>query len=353
MEKEITYIGMDLGSFKTSLASSNGSREVLQTAVGWPKDHVARRMLGRDVVFGKDLIEQRLALEIVRPFERGALKYLDHGEAGVPVEKVARYKEAARLLVAHGVALTQPVKGVPIFGVIGAPSRASIANKQVLLDAARGTFDAVAIVSEPFAVAYGMDYLSDTLVIDIGAGTVDLCPMCGTLPTEEDQITLPIGGDFIDENFRERMRESHPDAQVPAYVAREIKEKYGFVHDVNDRVQVMLACGGKPKLFDVTVALKEACRSTARKIVQGVRDLIVKYDLEFQQRLLRNILLCGGGSQLMGLDRFIEDGLKEYGTVKVVRVADAVFAGAFGALKLAMSMPPEYWQEVKTIRRAA
>jgi rod shape-determining protein MreB len=55
------------------------------------------------------------------------------------------------------------------------------------------------------------------------------------------------------------------------------------------------------------------------------------------------------------LDRFIENGLKEYGGSKVTRVADAVFAGAFGALKLAMNMPAEYWSQVRRepMRRAA
>src|SRR4051794_40936532 len=75
MEKGIVYIGMDLGTFKTSVASSAGTRDVVFSAVGWPKDLVARTMLGRDVVFGNDIVEQRLALNVVRPFEKGVLKY--------------------------------------------------------------------------------------------------------------------------------------------------------------------------------------------------------------------------------------------------------------------------------------
>ena len=43
------------------------------SAVGRPKDHVARILLGRDVVFGNDLVEHRLALKVVRPFEKGVL----------------------------------------------------------------------------------------------------------------------------------------------------------------------------------------------------------------------------------------------------------------------------------------
>ncbi|MFO0928822.1 MAG: hypothetical protein U0736_17680 [Gemmataceae bacterium] len=185
MDAKAVFIGMDLGSFKTSVASSTGIRDVTQTAVGWPKDPVARTMLGRDVVFGKDLVEHRLALEVVRPFEKAALKFNSPDAAGVPAANVARHKEAARLLVEHAVALTRPPKGVPVYVVISAPSRASVLNKKVLLEAAATAFEAAMIVSEPFRSAYGMNRLSDTLVVDIAAGTIDICPVYGTFPKEE------------------------------------------------------------------------------------------------------------------------------------------------------------------------
>ena len=48
-------------------------------------------------------------------------------------------------------------------------------------------------IEDHFVVAYGLDYLDDVLVIDIGAGTVDLCRMHGTMPGEADQLTLECG----------------------------------------------------------------------------------------------------------------------------------------------------------------
>ena len=347
MDTTVVHVGMDLGTFKTSVASSTGVRDVLYSAVGWPKDHVARTMLGREVIFGKDIMEHRLALDIVRPFEKGLLKYNSEQGAALSQASMQKHKAAAKLLVEHAVALTRPPQGAAVYGVIGAPSRASVLNKKVLLEAAATAFDSVMIVSEPFSIAYGMNRLSDTLVVDIGAGTVDLCPICGTMPNEEDQITLPVGGDFIDEHFLNLMRETYPDAQLSLNMAREIKEKYGFVHDVNEKAIVSLPVKGKPKQFDVTVPLREACKTIVGPVVQGMRDLVARVDPELQQRMLTNIVLGGGGSQLRGLDRMIEDGLKEYGPAKVKRVGDAVYAGAVGALKLAMSLPTDCWQKLR------
>lgn len=347
MDQGINYIGVDFGTFKTSAACSNGRREMLPTAVGWPKDHVARTMLGRDVIFGKEIQEFRLALNVVRPFERGVLKYVDQTEADMDGTKSDAHKEAAKLLLEHVVTQMRPTADQPIYGVIGAPSRASIKNKQVLLDAAKDAFDAVVIVSEPFTIAYGMNQLNDTLVIDIGAGTIDLCPMFGTYPAEEDQVTLSLGGDMVDEAFLSNMQQAYPEVQITANMAREIKEKFGFVHDLHEKAIVTLTAKGRPKQYDVTQPLKDACNTIVQPIVEGLYEVIAKLDPEYQRRMLNNILLGGGGSQLRGLDNLIEQGLKELGGGKVTKVYDSVFAGASGALKLAMNMPVEYWQTMR------
>jgi rod shape-determining protein MreB len=348
MDTEVFYIGMDLGTFKTSVASSSGAREVVFSAVGWPKDHIARGMLGREVVFGQDIVEQRLALNVVRPFEKGVLKYGPGNAEGMTPDKAERHIQAARLLVEHAVAITRPPQGIPVYGVIGAPSRANILNKKILLEAAQSAFDAVLIVSEPFTIAYGINRLCHTLVVDIGAGTVDICPIYGAFPSEEDQVTLPVGGDFIDEHFYNALKKTYPEVQLSMNMAREIKEKYGFVHEVNEKAVVSLPVAGKPKPVDVTEPLKAACKTIVHPIVQGLREVIARFDPEFQQRMLQNVVLGGGGSQLKGLDRVIEEAMLEYGGCKVKRVGDAVHAGAVGALKLAMGMPADYWERIKT-----
>ena len=66
----VLYVGMDLGCFKTSVAAANGTREVVHSIVGWPKDPVSRKMLGKDIVFGNEAFQHRLALNVIRPFDR-------------------------------------------------------------------------------------------------------------------------------------------------------------------------------------------------------------------------------------------------------------------------------------------
>ena len=340
------FVGMDLGTFKTSVASSAGYRDATPTAVGWPKDHIARTMLGRDIVFGQDLTEHRLALDVVRPFEKGVLKYGDAAASGLSEKQVEKHALATRLVIEYAVNLVNPdhrEKTRPVYGVIGVPSRASLKNKQFVMDAASGVFDAVAIVSEPFTIAYGMNRLTDALVIDIGAGTIDICPIYGVYPADDEQVTVPLGGDAVDEEFEKRLKAKYPRVQASRNMIREIKEKYGFVNSVGEQALVNLPVDGKPTPHDVTEPLKAACLAVVNPIVDAVRKLIAKFDPEFQQRLRNNIVLGGGGSQLKGLDRVIEQALTEYGGAKVTRVSDATYAGAVGALKLAMSMPARGW----------
>jgi rod shape-determining protein MreB len=353
MDKKVVLVGMDLGTFKTSVVTSMGGREVMRSAVGWPKDHFARNLLGRDVVFGQDLVQHRLALHVVHPFEKGVLKYGNIRECGLAADALKKHHEAARLLVAHAVALTRPPKGMPVFGVIGAPSCASVANKQAILEAAKGTLDGVMIAPEPFTIAYAMNRLSDTLVIDVGAGTINLCPVFGAFPAHEEQVTIPLGSAAIDDEFLSRIRATIPEVQATRNMVREIKEKYGFVHGAHEKALVTLPVGGKPKDFDLTQPLKEACWTIVEPIVKGLREMIGRLDPEFQHRMLQNVVLGGGGSQLRGLDRVIEEAMTEYGGAKVRRVGDAVFAGAVGALKLAMGLPSQSWQRLEEARQAA
>jgi len=346
MDDRAIFIGMDLGTYKTSVACSNGRRHVDSSFVGWPKDLVARQLVGKDVIFGDDTIAHRLALDVIRPFERGALKYLDANEAGLDDDRIELHQKAAKLLAQHAIESVRGSADEAVYGVIGAPSRASIESKQLILEAVDDILAGAMIVPEPFAVAYGMGRLSGTLVIDIGAGTTDLCPMYGAFPTEEDQLTLAIGGDAIDQAFVTLLQKAHPTANLSVNMARQIKEKHGTVQPDGPIAIEMLPTNDGSQQLDITESLRTACTTIVEPILKGISELISRFDPEFRLPLLQNVLLAGGGSQLRGLDQVIEARLVKLGGGSVSRVYDSVFAGADGALKLAMNTPLEHWQQI-------
>jgi rod shape-determining protein MreB len=143
------------------------------------------------------------------------------------------------------------------------------------------------------------------------------------------------------------VRDNYPNANVTLNMAREIKERFGFVGDTGERVIVTLPTDGRPIDFDLTEPLKSACRSIVTPLVQGLRDVVARLDPEFRQSILNNIILSGGGSQLKGLDRVIEDTLREQGGGRVRKAYDAMFAAASGAHKLALGMPADDWKKVR------
>lgn len=331
------FVGIDLGTSRASIAASNGVREVVPTYVGYPRDNISQELLGMEPLFGNMAIKHRLSVDLIRPLAHGVIRN-DDGKSQ------NRNLLAAQQLVRHLLKLAQPNNNEPVYGVIGAPARASIASKRVLIDAARGILDAVMIVSEPFTVAYGLNILDRALVIDIGAGTIDLCRLHGTLPEEEDQITLDKAGDFVDEKLSSLIKEKYPDAQYNSNMIRSLKEQYGFVSENSDRISAHFPVQGRPKDFDVTNELRTACRSIVPGIIESIAQLIATYDPEFQEAIRSNVILAGGGSQMTGLSALIAEGMEELGGGRVTCVEEPIFAGANGALKMAQRMPEHFWQ---------
>ena len=58
----VLYLGIDLGTSRTSVAASNGERVTLPSFVGYPKDVVSRKLLQKEVLFGDEAIAKRLSL---------------------------------------------------------------------------------------------------------------------------------------------------------------------------------------------------------------------------------------------------------------------------------------------------
>lgn len=327
------YVGIDLGTSRTSISASNGSRHTVLSRVGYCKDVIGQKRLGKQLLVGQDALDNRLALDIVQPLKNGVIDTAD-----------SRCITAVQQLLKHTLSLCDAPPGQPIYTVIGAPARASIENQKAILQAVEPLVSSAMIVSEPFSVGYGLGVLTEALVIDIGAGTTDLCRMHGTMPDETDQITLLTGGDGVDERLEAEILKRYPKAQLTRNMARQMKEKYGFVSDPHQQCEVTLTELGRPKKFDITDALRVACHSIVPEIVEAIYRLIGTFDPEFQARLRGNVILAGGGSRLGGLPLLIEKALKGLGGGNVIAVEEPTYAGSNGGLKMAMEMPLRYWK---------
>ncbi len=336
---EVTYLGIDLGTSRTSITSSTGVRETVWSYVGYPKDHVAKKKMGgRDIIYGKEAVENRMSLRLYRPLAGGSIK--KKGATDDPDTK-----RAVKDLLEYVASLAQVQAGNTVYAVIGAPAEASVQGKATIIESAADCIDSVIVCSEPFSVAYGLDFLDDTLVIDIGAGTCDLCRVHGTMPEPEDQRTHEVAGDSIDETLAGLIKETYPEAQFSINMVRAFKEKHSSVSQNMDTAIVTMPVAGKPKEFEITELVYKSCYTLVPPTVAALQDLIATYDPEFQAKMRGNILLGGGGSQIRSLGRAIEMALEEYGGGKVTTVEEPQYAGSNGALKIALDMPEEYWKE--------
>lgn len=332
---DVLNVGIDLGTSRSSISASNGARHVVESYVGWPVDMVARRLVKKPVLFGREALENRPMLDLRRPLEHGLIK-----------EGSERDEQAVQELLRHLISLAGARDGQPIRAVLGVPAEALRTSRQNLRGAVKGVADALMIVSEPFAVSYGIEALLHTMIVDIGAGTTDFCVMRGRYPTDEDQRTLTNAGDSVDEQLATLVRSKHPDARFSIYMVREWKEKWSFVGDPPAPVVVTVQKGAKATPIDITNEMRRACESLLGPIAETMADLLARVDPEYQERVRHNIVLAGGGSQIPGLAAGLERVLTEYGGGAVRVVEDPVFAGSNGSLAIALDASEGDWESL-------
>ncbi len=335
---EALHVGIDLGTSRSAISASNGERFVVDSFVGWPMDMVAKKVLKRDVLIGHEAVANRTMLDLHRPLERGLLK--EGSEKDVEaVRELLRH--LLRLVGVNGTGAATNVRAV-----VGVPAAALRTNKQYLRNAMKGIVDSLLIVSEPFAVAYGLDALLHTMIIDIGAGTTDFCVMKGRYPTEEDQRTLTVAGDSIDTQLLKLVNERYPAANVTIFMVRDWKEKSSFVGDAEKPVIVQAPVKGVPTDLDITAELKAACESIVAPVAETMLDLLSRVEPEFQDKVRNNIILSGGGGLIRGLPEALETALKSVGGGKVRYMEDPVFVGSDGGLALAADAPEGDWEKL-------
>ncbi len=336
MEKdEILAVGIDLGTSRSAISTSAGERRWVESYVGWPKDFVARKLLGKKVLFGEEALAQRLSLNLFRPLEGGVIK-----------EGTEKEEESVAELIGHLIELAAPARGQKVHAAVGIPAEALKVNRSAIRKAVSKFADKLIVVSEPFAVAYGLGALENAMVIDIGAGTVDFCIMHGAMPTEEDQRSLATAGDYVDGQLFKLLSEKYPQADFTLTMVRRFKEQHGFVGAGGKKIEVEIPVRGKMVAHEISGEVRRACESIVPSIAETAMDLIAKFDPEFQAKVRGNIILAGGGSRIAGLAEHLTKALADWAPCTITCVEEPLYAGSDGALELARDMPEEFWEAI-------
>ena len=333
----VLNVGIDLGTSRSAISGSTGDQFVVDSFVGWPTDLVARKVLKRDFLIGREALEHRTMLDLHRPLERGLLK-----------EGSDKDVQAARELLRHLLSLVKRKNGKaqPVRAVVGVPAATMRTSKQHLRNALKGLVDSLMIVSEPFAVAYGLNALLHAMIIDIGAGTTDFCVMKGRYPTDEDQRSLVAAGDSIDAHLVKLIQTRYPKASITIFMVREWKEKHSFVGAAPQPVRVNVPVDGVPTEIDITAEMCAACESIVPPIVETMLDLLSNVEPEFQAQVRKNIILAGGTGLIRNLGPTLEKALEPVGGGKVTVTEAPVFAGSDGGLAIAADAQDSDWDRL-------
>src|SRR5713101_2868109 len=122
-KSEALHVGIDLGTSRSAISAGNGERHVVESYVGWPVDMVARKLVQKPVLVGREALENRSMLDLRRPLERGVIR-----------EGSEKDGEAVRELLRHLmslVGLKQKGKSRPkVRAVVGVPAEAFRVSKQ-------------------------------------------------------------------------------------------------------------------------------------------------------------------------------------------------------------------------------
>jgi rod shape-determining protein MreB len=346
-------LGFDLGTNKSCLISgSSGTNDIelgkiLPSIVGNVKNGVVNGIIpgDADVLFGEQAIQNGLHVELAPPLADGVI--------GNP--------KAARDFVSHVRGVIDPSGSAEIRAVIGVPANADEKARDDVRNAVAGLFDRLLLIPEPFLAALGVrddsrlgqsnyvDPVSNSLFIDIGAGSTDLCLVQGYFPTADDQVSFPFAGDAIDEKILESINQVYPDCGISILKVRAMKEEHAYVGASRKPIDVKVIIGGKSRMLELGDVIGTAGNELFERIYEGVKKLINRASNDSVEQLLQNIIITGGGSQIKGIDtelqkRLVADGYEN----PKVRLAGTDYQRyvAVGALKAARAARENQWQFV-------
>lgn len=352
-ERKRVLVGFDLGTNASCiLAGSPEAKDVavskiIPTVVGYAREGLVDGIIANNatILIGEEALAHRLQLKVIAPLEDG----------------VIAHTAAAKDFIKRLRAIIDPSGLAEIRVVVGVPANAADPAREDIRNCAAGVFDRVLLIPEPFLAALGfrdesrlgqsayVDPVTNSLFIDIGGGTSDLCLIQGFFPTADDQISLPFAGDAIDKLIEDELQRTYPNNGLSRATIRQIKEQHSYVGPIRKPIDVKVLIGGKSHTLELGEVIGRACNQLLEKIYPALTTLISRASSDSVAQLLQNIVVTGGGSCIRGFDTVLQQKLTADGfEAPKVRLAGQDYKRfvAVGALKAARSAREDQWQHL-------
>ena len=346
-------VGFDLGTNKSCiLAGLPGATDVavskiVPSVVGYVRDGIVDGIIAGNatVLYGEEAQKNFLHVNLVAPLANG----------------VIGHPEAARDFLKYMRALVDATGNAETRAVIGVPANAGEEARLNIRTAATGVFDRLLLIPEPFLAALGyrddtrlnqpnyVDPVINSLFVDIGGRTSDLCLIQGYFPSREDQISIAFAGDAIDKTIHDEIDRLYPNNGLSRHTIREIKEAHSYMGIIRKPTDVKVIMGGKAHTLELGETIGRACNALLDKIYPALTDLVTRASSDSVVQLLQNIIITGGGCQIRGIDTVLQKRLEEDGFESPkVRLAGQDYKRyvAIGALKAARAARENQWQYV-------
>ena len=350
-KKRKMYVGLDLGTLLscvvtklTKPGSDDVPGELIPTVVGYPEDGILAGILpgNSSMLHGEEAMANQLHLRLVHPLSDGVVQDVD----------------ATKSFLNYLREKIDPERKREVLCVVGIPAEADAEAKENLKKAAMGAFDGVLFIPEPFLAALGMrdeeqvgnpdyqDPVSNSLFVDIGAGTTDFCTVQGYFPKPEDLMSIPFAGNEVDVILDQAIREAYPEVEVPLSMIRDFKESYSYVGESESGVRVKVPVEGKPRKIEVGKQVGGACNQLLEEVFETIKKVIAVASPESVFSLLQNIVLTGGGSRIRNIDQelqrlLLDDGYEDP-EVRISAREVKPFV-AIGAMKVAKAAREDQW----------
>ncbi|HUL52716.1 MAG TPA: rod shape-determining protein, partial [Opitutaceae bacterium] len=279
-DRKIMLAGFDLGTNKSCiLAGPVGATDItvskiVPTVVGYVRDGIVDGIIAGNasILFGEDALKNALHVNLIAPLAKGVIAHPD----------------AARDFFRHMRSLIDASSTAEIRAVIGVPANAEEDARENIRASATGVFDRVLLIPEPFLAALGyrddarlnqpnyVDPVINSLFIDVGGGTSDLCLIQGYFPSREDQISVSFAGDAIDSLIHEDIDRQYPGNGLSRQTVREIKETHSYVGPIRKPTDVRVIIGGKARVLELGESIGRACNALLDRIYPALTTLIAR-----------------------------------------------------------------------------